>query len=334
MNKSKLPYISVIVPVYNVEKYLHRCIDSILAQSFTDFELLLIDDGSKDNSGEICDGYAANDSRVRVFHKENGGVSSARNVGLDNAMGIWVAYVDSDDWVAKDYLKNLIGHTKTGVDLVVSFPTYCFEDASSSKPEYLPKLVDEHNFEEIFVEHSMHQNTSPWSKLFRRSIIESANIRFCEEMHIGEDLLFLYTYMLSTAKIYISSDTDYLYSYDLETSLTKRVNSYSSEYTGYRNIKRVVEDLIKKRNIKSSDSLQRLGWIIGFYTRNVLNALYHDSTLDRKQRLAALKGLDVAPYFKYLNITAKKERFLMFLLKSKAYMLYDLARVLAVKMKK
>ena len=92
--------------------------------------------------------------------------------------------------------------------------------------------------------------------------------------------------------------------------------------------------MIKKRNINSSDSLQRLGWIIGFYTRNVLNALYHDSTLDRKQRLAALKGLDVAPYFKYLNITAKKERFLMLLLKGKAYMLYDLARVLAVKMKK
>ena len=334
MNKSKFPYISVIVPVYNAERYLYRCVESILAQSFTDFELLLINDGSKDNSGEICDRYTANDSRVRVFHKENGGVSSARNVGLDNAMGIWVAYVDSDDWVAKDYLKNLIGHTKTGIDLVVSFPIYCFEDASSSKPEYLPKLVDEHNFEEIFVEHSMHQNTSPWSKLFRRSIIESANIRFCEDMHIGEDLLFLYTYMLYTAKIYISSDTDYLYSYDLETSLTKRVNSYRSEYTGYRNIKHVVEDLIKKRNIKSSNSLQRLGWIIGFYTRNVLNALYHDSTLDRKQRLAALKGLDVTPYFKYLNITAKKERFLMLLLKGKAYMLYDLARVLAVKMKK
>lgn len=329
-----MPLISLIVPVYNAENTLYRCIDSILGQSLTDFELLLINDGSKDKSGEICDGYEAKDNRIRVFHKENGGVSSARNVGLDNAKGTWVAYVDSDDWVAKDYLKNLIDHTKTGVDLVISFPTYIYTDGSSRKPEYQPKLVDEQNFEEIFVEHSMHQNTSPWSKLFRREILESANIRFCEDMHIGEDLLFLYTYMLSTAKIYISSDTDYLYSYDLETSLTKRVNSYKSEYVGYRNIKRVVEDLIKKRNLKSSDSLQRLGWIIGFYTRNVLNALYHDSTLKYKQRIVALKGLDVVPYFKHLNITAKKERFLMLLLKKRAYLFYDLLRMAAVRMKK
>lgn len=93
------PRLSVVVPVYNTEKYLHRCVNSILAQTFTDFELLLIDDGSKDSSGVICDDYVAKDSRVRVFHKENGGVSSARNFGLDNAKGEWIAFVDSDDWI-------------------------------------------------------------------------------------------------------------------------------------------------------------------------------------------------------------------------------------------
>lgn len=333
MNNSNTPLVTIIVPVYNAQEYLHRCIGSILEQSFVDFELLLINDGSKDNSGVICDEYAAKDERIRVFHKENGGVSSARNVGLDNAMGTWVAYVDSDDWVAKDYLKNLVGHAKIGVDLVISFPTYIHTDGSSSKPNYLPKLVDENNFEDIFVEHSMHQNTSPWSKLFRREIIESGSIRFCEEMHIGEDLLFLYTYMLSTAKIYISSDTDYFYNYDLETSLTKRVNTFKSEYVGYRNIKQLVEGLIKIRNIKSDDSLQRLGWIIGFYTRNVLNALYHDVSLKRERRLSVLKELDIEPYFRYLNITAKKERFLMFLLRNRLYILYDLVRLLAAKIK-
>ena len=88
--------VSIIVPVYNTEKFLHRCIDSILAQTYTDFELLLIDDGSKDSSGAICDEYAVKDARVRVFHKENGGVSSARNLGLDNAKGEWITFVDSD----------------------------------------------------------------------------------------------------------------------------------------------------------------------------------------------------------------------------------------------
>ena len=102
------PKISVIVPVYKVEQYLHRCIDSILSQSFTDFELLLIDDGSPDNCGKICDEYTQKDSRVRVFHKPNGGVSSARNLGLDNAKGKWIAFIDSDDFVEKEYLEKLL----------------------------------------------------------------------------------------------------------------------------------------------------------------------------------------------------------------------------------
>ena len=93
------PQISIVVPVYNV-----RCIDSILAQTFTDFELLLINDGSKDSSGLICDKYAEKDSRIRVFHKENGGVSRARNLGISNARGRWLCFIDSDDWVDKEYL--------------------------------------------------------------------------------------------------------------------------------------------------------------------------------------------------------------------------------------
>ncbi|MBR5028538.1 MAG: glycosyltransferase, partial [Bacteroidales bacterium] len=103
-----MPYISVIVPVYNTEKELPRCIDSILGQSFADFELLLVNDGSTDGSGAICDDYAAKDSRVRVFHKENGGVSSARNRGLDNAVGEMVVFVDSDDQIEQGYFANAI----------------------------------------------------------------------------------------------------------------------------------------------------------------------------------------------------------------------------------
>ena len=100
----EIPQISIVVPVYNVEKYLERCIDSILAQTFTDFELLLINDGSKDSSGLICDKYAEKDSRIRVFHKENEGVSRARNLGISNARGRWLCFIDSDDWVDKEYL--------------------------------------------------------------------------------------------------------------------------------------------------------------------------------------------------------------------------------------
>ena len=100
------PKISVIVPVYKVEKDLHRCVDSILAKTFTDFELLLINDVSPDNCAAICDEYALKDSRVRVFHKENGGVSSARNIGLEKARGEWIAFCDSDDYVTPNWLES------------------------------------------------------------------------------------------------------------------------------------------------------------------------------------------------------------------------------------
>lgn len=106
-----MPKISVIVPVYNVEPYIHRCVDSILAQTFTDFELILIDDGSPDNCPAICDEYAVKDDRVHVIHQENGGLSAARNAGIDwvfeNSDSEWISFVDSDDWVAENYLEVL-----------------------------------------------------------------------------------------------------------------------------------------------------------------------------------------------------------------------------------
>ncbi len=117
----KNPAVSVIVPVYNVEPYLARCLDSILAQTFTDFELLLIDDGSPDRCGEICDEYPGKDNRVRVFHQPNAGVSCARNKGLDVAKGHYVVFVDSDDYVLPSYLHALYEDASAhpGVGLVV-----------------------------------------------------------------------------------------------------------------------------------------------------------------------------------------------------------------------
>ena len=100
-----MPKVSIIVPVYNAEKYLRECLDSIISQIFTDWECILVDDGSPDNSGEICNEYAKDDSRFRVFHVQNGGVSRARNIGLDNMSSEWVMFVDSDDAIAENTLE-------------------------------------------------------------------------------------------------------------------------------------------------------------------------------------------------------------------------------------
>ena len=115
-----MPLVSIIVPVYKAEQWLHRCIDSILAQTMPDFELLLVNDGSPDRSGEICDEYAIKDSRVRVFHKENGGVSSARQMGLENAIGEYVIHCDPDDWVEPNMLEEMTQYAKnTQSDMVI-----------------------------------------------------------------------------------------------------------------------------------------------------------------------------------------------------------------------
>ena len=206
------PVISVVVPVYNTEPYLYCCIDSILSQTFTDFELLLIDDGSTDRSGVICDEYASKDKRIRAFHKENGGVSSARNKGLDEARGEWIAFVDSDDWTEPNYLMDLFTHISDKIDLVISYPKVymsnfvCFEDSFSS---YM--VLEKELFWRLFVENDLTRHVNPWGKLYRKSIIEENRIRFYEQIHWGEDAVFLFSFMLHVYGVYVLGVTNYCY---------------------------------------------------------------------------------------------------------------------------
>lgn len=130
--------ISVIVPVYNVENYIEKCIESILSQTYTDFELLLINDGSSDKSGSICDTYANKDERIRVFHKKNEGVSIARNFGIKHSLGEWVCFVDSDDWVENLYLEKFVENKELDEDTMVS--QGIIYDFISSSDENFPFL--------------------------------------------------------------------------------------------------------------------------------------------------------------------------------------------------
>lgn len=182
-----MPTISVIVPVYNVEKYLHCCVDSILAQTFTDIEVLLVDDGSTDGSGIICDEYAQKDSRVRVFHKMNGGVSSARNLGLDEATGKWIMFVDSDDKVASMICEQLLHYADEGILSTCPLGKWVeneseltgFKEVSSST-----YAIDK--FDKV-------PAPGPVAKLYERSIIGN-NLRFNTNFSFAEDAIFNYQY--------------------------------------------------------------------------------------------------------------------------------------------
>lgn len=201
-----MPTISVIVPVYNTEKYLHRCIDSILTQTFTDFELLLIDDGSADNSGAICDEYASMDFRVRVFHKENGGASSARNLGLDFATGKWVTFCDSDDWVDASWLMNYIQHMDN-CDLVeqgICFDKTLIENQNESSYVGLRYVGTVNGFLNEMANSGLVGYTV--IKCFRRSIIELNKLRFDTRFNYHEDEEFVLRYLPYCGNI-VSVDT-------------------------------------------------------------------------------------------------------------------------------
>ena len=169
--------ISIIVPVYKAVKFLHQCVDSILGQTFSDWELLLVDDGSPDRSGEICDEYGKIDDRIRVIHKKNGGVSSARNAGLDVAQGKWLAFVDSDDWCEPDYLKDFFstGEKLKETDIVLQGRKD--EVNGSVIQSFVLREGIYTNIAEGMLENNLLTFGAPYCKLFPRTLLEANHIR-------------------------------------------------------------------------------------------------------------------------------------------------------------
>ena len=169
----KNPEISVIVPVYKVEKYLNECIDSILAQTFTDFEVILVDDGSPDNCPAMCDAAAERDERVRVIHKANGGVSTARNAGLAAARGNWVGFVDSDDVIDKTYLEKLYCAGKqSGAEIVACNLLFMREDGSPCRYQEQPLCTEILSQDEAIHRMRLTPLIQATTRLHRRDILE------------------------------------------------------------------------------------------------------------------------------------------------------------------
>ena len=178
--------VSIIVPVYNIENYIRVCVESILAQTYASLELILVDDGSKDNSGILCDEYAVIDPRVKVIHKENGGVSSARNAGLRQAKGDWIMHVDGDDWIEPDMIESLIEAAKaTEADLVFSdFIKYGPNAGNNQLPSWNSDKIDSMS---RYIAYVM---TTIWGSIAKRSLYidhslkSPEGISYCEDFHL------------------------------------------------------------------------------------------------------------------------------------------------------
>ena len=226
-----MPKISVIVPVYKVEPYLRRCVDSILAQSFSDFELILVDDGSPDNCGAICDEYAKQDSRIRVIHRENGGLSAARNSGLEIAAGEYIMFCDSADTVTSEWCAQMLCAIQEYPDALIACGFNRLDEFGAVKSEHRMD-PGEYDKEQYFLLCFPGLAGSSCNKIYRKSLIQTKQLKFDTNRKYAEDVVFNLEYLDHADRIVVVGGCLYnYYSYTSRNTLSTGVS-----YFQYRDI--------------------------------------------------------------------------------------------------
>lgn len=241
--------ISIIVPVYNVSKYLNDCLCSIASQTHQDWECILVDDGSKDNSGVICDQWADKDSRFRAIHQQNQGVSAARNNGLKAARGEYVCFIDSDDWVDSEFLQHLLDHMGEA-EIAVSGLAREYEDRSGSV--IMPAETKGFAIEPFFIADFVDLNSkfllyAPHEKLYRKEIIDRCDVHFPVDCAYGEDLQFNYAYLEHVKNIAQVAECDYHYRIIGSGTLSSkfRPDQFLQDYEQWQ----LLQDFYTRRNL-------------------------------------------------------------------------------------
>ena len=241
MNQTKQALITVIIPVYNVEPYIRRCLDSVISQTYTDLEILLVDDGSTDLSGTICDEYAISDERIKVIHKENGGLSDARNVAIEQMKGTYVTFIDSDDWVSPRYVELMYrAIIKYGSDVVFcdhirgSDPQYSFP---TSEPVHAVTYSSEESLSRWHGEYKDIE-TFAWGKLYKRELFLDHDIRYPKGYYYEDTIVTHRLCAYANTVTYISPKLYYYYqrsgsimnSFSVKQMKWFRTHSYREAY--------------------------------------------------------------------------------------------------------
>lgn len=326
-----MPDISVIVPVYNAEKYLNRCIDSVLSQSYNDFELILVNDGSQDGSLEICQEFAEKDNRIRVFSQANSGASAARNHGIDKANGEWITFVDADDSVDCDYLSEF-------VDLRRKYPNSklftCGLQIISDKTASVSfdHYTQYKSIEDFYGQNNVFQICGPYCKLFNLNILKVNTIHFSKRIRCAEDYGFLIDYLGHID--YIAVSPKYLYNYyKHQGSLSSSVYDYNIENSGFISLKKKYDTLI---GIKHGASIKKQhDSFLAYYSYRVLCSIYNREgiTLPKDVRIGRIEALDteMLSIYRYDKSCTWYLKILIFLLVHRKYKLFDKIHLLRMK---
>lgn len=237
-------FVSVIIPVYNTKDYIVRCVESVEAQNFEDYEILIIDDGSTDGSSAVCDELSQRFDNVKVFHKENGGVSSARNLGLDNAKGEYVIFIDSDDTIRQGYFSFLKEREGAGV---IRFDSYA--KSPSSDLRSLRQIIEDKEFP-----------WEVWKYAFKRELIEQAQVRFDERIIVSEDLCFVLCVLLHAGvDILVVRERFYDYTRRPGSAMNRRFST--KQLNSIMLTTSTVLDVVRKQNSEDMRFFER--WLAG-----------------------------------------------------------------------
>ena len=320
--------ISIIVPVYNTEKYLRECLDSILAQTYKDIEVILIDDGSKDGSLSICQEYASNDKRVKVYHKANSGVSDTRNFGIEHANGEFISFCDSDDKIAPELYQILYDLMKEyNVDRVVSGYAYLYNDGrvlynkprmSDGKYEsnvILCKMIDDGTLSGFLF-------SGVNNSLFRRELIYKNKLRFEPSIKYNEDSLFSFQYMLHSKSIYsFQSKPTYFYRQHETSSTKKRTvgDKYGRLWQILRDMKLDAIDIDFETQMRRRTVTEALWQILdisekehGIEAVRHIQILLRNEKLQRNISVIRFRDLNIYKKFYYILMKAKMSYALYF----------------------
>jgi glycosyltransferase involved in cell wall biosynthesis len=260
--------VSIIIPVYNTQKYLHQCIDSVLNQSFEDFELLLVDDGSTDLSGEICDEYAKLDRRVQVIHKQNGGNTSARRAGINQAQGEYIGFVDSDDWIEFNMYENLLKIAlKSGADIVSSGSYRSYETSESLiHDDVAAGFYDAADYTEIIsILIGAYDGTdrrmvpSMWCRIYRKSLIQRVIKGLPDTIQYAEDLYCTISAVLKSKSIYVTHNAFYHYRMHSSSIVHTRDENF---FTKINNLFLCIRDEILNYPDHRDDLMKQLAYYI------------------------------------------------------------------------
>lgn len=295
------PRISVIVPVYNAERYLHRCIDSILAQTFTDFELLLIDDGSKDKSEEICEEYSRIDHHIRVYHKENGGVNSARKFGFDKSFGDYIVFVDSDDELPVDSLSLMYqASLDYEFDILVTAKSLVYPDGKYELYNKVEGIISKEDYVIYLLGGGIF--IGPHGRMTRRDLfINSDAFEMPAEIVINEDLIMNLKLGVIANRIYVANNIDSYMYYQNPCTASKHIK----DLTYWSSVFNTIESVLKNNDLYRNTKIMK-----AFYAM-VLNRM--------RQSTGRPKNIKNS----YLSIILKKSTFDLKMLKDYLLLRYN-----------